>query len=74
MKVKVRHLANYKNRPFGRKVKVRRLYDLGDGVYPSQKEMEFYFMVLGNIELCRLIKLNLPRTAKMQKYLDKVKK
>lgn len=65
MKIKVRSIHGQ------RKVKLKRMYDLG-GVYPSQKEMDFYFMVLGNVDLCRLIKLNLPRTAKMQRYLDRM--
>lgn len=38
-----------------RKVKVRIKYCLGNGIYPSEKEMQAYFQILGSKDLCRLL-------------------
>lgn len=70
IKLKVNHIATKQKR------RIRKVYSTlhtlrEAGVMASKEELDIYMKILGNVELCRQIKLNLPRTARMQKWLDK---
>lgn len=70
IKLKVKHIATKQKR------RVRKFYSTlhalrEAGVTASKEELEVYMQILGNVELCRQIKLNLPRTVRMQRWLDK---
>lgn len=70
IKLKINHIATKQKR------RIRKIYSTlhalrEAGVTASKEELEVYMQILGNVELCRQIKLNLPRIARMQKWLDK---
>lgn len=65
-----------------RKVKIHKVYDSlhklnwdrqkhGQSIITKEECMQF-FAILGDVELCRQIKLNLPRTKKMERWLSKL--